>query len=80
MLEACRMTSIWWRFVSRYKKISIGWRKDVKSITIGKDEKKLPICDNDIAHIDEGVFERKELRSKSTWETKVGMYNIATYG
>jgi len=69
------MIGIWRRFVWRDKKVSNCWRKDVKSITIGKDEKKLPICDNDIVHIDERVFERKEIRSKCTWETKVGMHN-----
>jgi len=78
-LEACRIKSIWW-LIGRDKKESNAWRKDVKSITIGKDEKILSLCDNEIEHIDEVVCEKKEFWSKSTCKAKVVMHNRSICG
>jgi len=77
VLEACRKYMI---TCSKRQK-GIKWvKKRWKIITIGKDEKKLSICDNDIEHIDEWVCERKEIWSKAIWKAKVGIYNLSICG
>jgi len=77
-MESSEMKGILEEDVWRYKRLVNVLSKEVRSITIGKDEKKLLIFANERTHI-YIAYEGKETLSNPTWVPKVCMHSVVSF-